>query len=143
MMGRCRMLLLAVGSALPMLVAACGDNGPPDFVLSLASGQPAAATISPGGSTNINIAVSAVKESHGSITLTLSGLPTGVGVAPGAATVGIGSTQHFVLSAATSAPATTAPVTLTATGISGSALQSNSITHTQTLTLSVAPPAAP
>jgi hypothetical protein len=40
---------------------------------------------------------------------------------------------------------TSAPVTLTATGVSGNPLSSSSITHTQTLTLSVtlAPPANP
>jgi hypothetical protein len=57
--------------------------------------------------------------------------------------VGIGSPQTFVLSAAASAPVTTAPVTLTATGVSGNPLDSSSITNTQTLTLSVVVPAAP
>jgi hypothetical protein len=38
---------------------------------------------------------------------------------------------------------TTAPVTLTATGVSGNPLSASSITHTQTLTLSVLAPPGP
>jgi hypothetical protein len=143
MRGRWISLMTAVLCALPLTLTGCGNSGPPDFALSLASGQTATATITQGGTTNVNFEVGAVKGSHGSITLVLSGLPPGVGVAPGSATVGIGSPQTFVLSAAASAPVTTAPVTLTATGVSGNPLDSSSITNTQTLTLSVVVPAAP
>ncbi len=87
--------MAAFACVLPLTIAACGNNGPPDFALSLASGQPAAATITQGGTTPVIIQVSAVKGSTGSITLVLSGLPPGVGVAPGSATVGIGSPQTF------------------------------------------------
>lgn len=137
--------MAAFACVLPLTIAACGNSGPPDFALSLASGQPAAATIMQGGTMPVIIQVSAVKGSTGSITLVLSGLPAGVGVAPGSATVGIGSPQTFQLNAASSATVTSAPVTLTATGVSGNPLSSSSITHTQTLTLSVtpAPPANP
>lgn len=137
--------MAAFACALPMTVVACGNNGPPDFALSLASGQTANATITQGGTTPVIIQVSAVKGSTGSITLVLSGLPAGVGVAPGSATVGIGSPQTFQLNAASTAAVTGAPVTLTATGVSGNPLSSSSITHTQTLTLSVtlAPPTNP
>ena len=143
MRGRWNAVMAAIACALPLTVAACGNNGPPDFALSLASGQPAAATITQGGTIPINIQVSAVKGSTGSITLVLSGLSSGVGVAPGSATVGIGSPQTFVLNASTTATVTSTPVTLTATGVSGNPLSSSSITHTQTLTLSVVAPAAP
>jgi hypothetical protein len=136
-------LIIAVACAFPLVLAGCGSSGPPDFALSLASGQTATATITQGGTTPTVFQVAPVKGSAGSITLVLSGLPPGVGVAPGSATVGIGSPQTFVLSAATSAPVTPAPVTLTATGVSGNPLDSSSITHTQTLTLSVVAPAAP
>lgn len=122
---------------LPFSVAGCGNSGPPDFVLSLGTDQPAAVSITQGGTQMIVFQVAALKGSAGSITLVLSGLPTGVGVAPGSATVGIGSPQTFVLTAASNAQVTSAPVTLTATGVSGNPLDSSSITHTQTLTLSV------
>jgi hypothetical protein len=148
MRGRWNALVVALSCALPLTVAACGNNGPPDFTLSLASGQTATATVTQGGTTPVKFEVAAVHGSTGSITLVLSGLPPGVGVAPGSATVGIGSPQTFTLTAASTAPVTSAPVTLTATGVSGNPLSSSSITHTQTVTLSVtlapsANPAAP
>jgi hypothetical protein len=145
MRGRWNALVVALSCALPLTVVACGNNGPPDFTLSLASGQTATATVTQGGTTPVNFEVAAVHGSTGSITLVLSGLPPGVGVAPGSATVGIGSPQTFTLTAASTAPVTSAPVTLTATGVSGNPLSSSSITHTQTVTLSVtlAPPANP
>ena len=146
MHGRMRSLWnawLMAACALLFALAGCGDNGPPDFALSLASGQTATATITQGATTSIQFQVTAVHGSSGSITLVLSGLPQDVGVAPGSATVGIGSPQTFVLTAATTAAVTSAPVTLTATGVSGNPLSSSSITHTQTLTLSVVAPAAP
>lgn len=139
-MRRWMVAVLAAGIGLPLGLMGCGGANTPDFALSLASGQTSAASVSPGAQTNVAISVSSVKGSAGSITLVLSGLPTGVGVAPGSATVGIGSTQTFVLTAAAAAPLTSAPVTLTATGVSGNALSSDSITHTQTLTLSVVAP---
>ena len=136
---RCRWISLvtAVICVFPLTLAGCGDNGSPDFTLSLASGQTAKATIVQGGTTSIKFQVTAVSGSTGSITLVLSGLPGNIGVAPGSATVGIGSPQTFILSAASNAVVTSAPVTLTATGVSGNPLDSSSITHTQTLTLSV------
>jgi hypothetical protein len=129
--------------ALPLTLAGCGDNAPPDFTLSLGTDQPAAVSITQGGTTSIVFQVAALKDSAGSITLVLSGLPTGVGVAPGSATVGIGSAQTFTLTAASNAGVTSAPVTLTASGVSGNPLSSSSITHTQTLTLSVVAPKTP
>jgi hypothetical protein len=143
MRGRWNFLVAAVACALPLALAGCGNNGPPDFALSLVSGQTATVSITQGGTTPVMFQVSAVSGSAGSITLVLSGLPPGVGVAPGSATVGIGSPQTFVLNAASSAAVTAAPVTLTATGVSGNPLDSSSITHTQTLTLSVTAPPAP
>jgi hypothetical protein len=136
-------LVMTAVCALPLVLTGCGGNAPPDFTLSLASGQTAKATITQGGTTPITFQVTAVHGSAGSITLVLSGLPTGVGVAPGSATVGIGSSQTFTLTAASNAAVTSAPVTLTAGGVSGNPLSSSSITQTQTLTLSVVAPATP
>lgn len=141
--GRWIFWILVLACAFLPVLAGCGDNGPPDFTLSLASGQTSAATITQGATTNIIFQVSASHGSTGSITLVLSGLPKNVGVAPGSATVGIGSTQTFVLSAASTAAVTTTPVTLTATGVSGNPLSSSSITQTQTVTLSVVAPVVP
>jgi hypothetical protein len=143
MRGRWISLVTAVFCALPLTLAGCGNSGPPDFTLSLASGQPTAVTITQGATADVHFQVAAVHGSTGSITLVVSGLPPKVGIAPGAATVGIGSPQTFVLSAAASAPVTGAPVTLTATGVSGNPQSSDSITHSQTLTLTVTAPAVP
>jgi hypothetical protein len=142
MHGRWNAVVIGLACTLPFTVAACGDNSPPDFTLALASGQTATATITQGGTTSVAFQVAPVHGSTGSINLVVSGLPPKVGVAPGTATVGIGSPQTFCLNAAADAPVTSAPVTLTATGISGNPLSSNSITQTQTLTLSVVAPAA-
>ena len=90
----------------------------------------------------VSFQVSALKGSIGSITLTLSGLPDRVGVAPGAATVGIGSSQIFNLTTDSNATLQPTPVTLTATGVSGNPLDSSSITHTATVTVTVVAPAA-
>lgn len=136
-------LVLAAVCALPLVSAGCGDNAPPDFTLSLGTDQPAAVSITQGGTASVVFQVAALKNSAGSITLVLSGLPDKVGVAPGSATVGIGSAQTFTLTAASNAGVTSAPVTLTASGVSGNPLSSSSITHTQTLTLSVVAPKTP
>lgn len=138
---RWRFPMLAAVCVLPLGLTACGASGPPDFTLALASGQAGAVNLTQGGTAAVRFQVSALKGSHGSITLTVSGLPTGVGIAPGTATVGIGSTQVFDLTAASSAPVTSAPVTLTATGVSGNPLDSSAVTHTQTVTVSVVAPA--
>lgn len=142
-MRKARGLLLGMGLSAALTLTACGNSGPPDFDLTLASGQTATATVAQGGTTNLSFSVAAVKGSAGSINLVLSGLPPNVGVAPGSATVGIGSTQTFVVTAASTAAVTTGPVTLTATGTSGNPLSSTSITHTQTLTLAVTARATP
>jgi hypothetical protein len=140
---RRRWIFLVMAAVCALQLAGCGDNAPPDFTLSLATGQTAKATITQGGTTPVQFQVTAVHGSAGSITLVLSGLPTGVGIAPGSATVGIGSAQTFTLTAASNAGVTSTPVTLTATGVSGNPLSSSSITQTQTLTLSVVAPATP
>ena len=144
--GQMRSVLRGVvlaGSVLPLLgLAGCGANSNPDFTLAVAQSS---VTLNPGGTAMVNFTVGAVKGSHGSITLSLNGMPTGVGVAPATATVGIGSPQQFILTAANSAPVTAAPVTITATGLSGLISSSGLVTHTATfaLTIPAPPPAAP
>ena len=45
------LFVTALACALPLTLAGCGNNGPPDFALSLVSGQTATATITQGGTT--------------------------------------------------------------------------------------------
>ena len=131
-------LLLCAGCVLPLGVSACGSSGNPDFGLTV---QTAAVTVHRGATATASIAVTPVSHSEGSITLTLSGLPGNVGVAPAVATVGIGSTQTFVLAAANNAvlSASGQPSTITVTGNSQNVHLSNPIEHDATFTLAVVP----
>ncbi len=147
--GRMRSVLrgwMVAAAVLPLLgvvgfgLAGCGAQSNPDFTLTAV--EPAV-TLNPGGTANADFTVGAAQGSHGSITLSLSGLPAGVGVAPATATVGIGSPQRFILTAATSAPVTTTPVTITATGLSGLISSSGLVTHTATFALTIAAPPPP
>jgi hypothetical protein len=135
--------VVLAGAVLPLLgLCGCGNNSNPDFTLTVVESS---VTLEQGGTATVDFTVGAVHGSHGSITLSLNGLPTGVGVAPATATVGIGSPQQFVLTAANSAPVTPAPVTITATGLSGLLSSSGLVTHTATfaLTVTAPPPPAP
>ena len=98
-------------------------------------------TVHRGATAVAAIAVTPVSHSQGSITLTLSGLPGNVGVAPAVATVGIGSTQQFVLAAANNAVLSPAgqPSTITVTGNSQNVHLSNPIQHDSTFTVTVVP----
>jgi microcystin-dependent protein len=143
---RRRLLRLAVAAAscgiLPAL-SACGGAGNPDFALAPAANT---VTVPQGAEATLSVAVQAVKGSQGSITLVLNGLPSfpntnppvaAVAVAPGQATVGIGSSQQFTLIAAPNAPLGT--TTLQALGVSGAVMTASQITHTVNVTLVVAP----
>jgi hypothetical protein len=147
MRGTFRAALLRAGIAagcgcgiLPM-VAGCGGAGNPDFALAPAA---TTVTVAQGTTATLGIAVQPVKGSQGSVTVVLNGLPSfpntnppvaAVGVAPGQATVGIGSTQQFTLIAAPNAPLGT--TTLQALGVSGAVMTSSQITHTVNITLVV------
>ena len=138
MRGRWNVLVAALVCALPLTVAACGNNGPPDFALSLASGQPAAATITQGGTAQSSIPGSGGERLDGQHHAGVERAAAGRGRCAGLGDSGDWiAADVYVLSAASNAPVTSAPVTLTATGVSGNPLSSSSITHTQTVTLSV------
>jgi uncharacterized protein (DUF58 family) len=134
--------VVLAASVLPLLgLCGCGSNTNPDFSLTVV--EPSV-TLEQGGTATVDFTVGAVHGSHGSIMLSLNGLPTGVGVAPATATVGIGSPQQFVLTAANSAPVTPTPVTIVATGLSGLISSTGLVTHTATFALTIAaPPPAP
>jgi hypothetical protein len=134
--GPVRVMLIA-GLLLPLLaLSACGGNSNPDFSLTVVEPN---VTLVAGGVATVDFNVGSVKGSHGSIILSLHGLPAGVGVAPATATVGIGSPQRFYLTAANSAPPTPSPVTIAATGDSGFVSTSGVVTQTATFALTVVP----
>jgi subtilase family serine protease len=103
-------------------------TGPPNFSL---SASPASVTIAQGGAGGTStITIADTGGFAGSVTLAATGLPTGVtavfGTNPATAT--------SVLTLTASGTATTGTVTVTITGVSGS------LTHTTTISLTVAPP---
>jgi hypothetical protein len=102
----------------------------PDFSL---SASPSSLTVTQGNSGNSTITVNAVGGFTGSVTLSASGLPSGVTASFG--TNPTTSTSVVTLSA--SSTATTGTATVTITGTSGS------LTHTTTITLTVNAPAQP
>jgi hypothetical protein len=107
-----------------------GCSGTPDFSL---SASPNSLTVGQGNSGTSTITVVQYNGFSGSVTLSASGLPSGVtaGFNPNPTT----STSTLTLTAG--ANATPGTVTVTITGVSGS------LTHTTTLSLTVTAPAAP
>ncbi len=135
-----RVLLVVCICSLLLALAGCGGSGSPDFGLAF---SPTSATLAPGGSTNVSLAVGAVGGSQGGVGVVLTGLPTGVTANPSSFTTSIGTAQQITLTAAASAGAATA--TLTATGTSGTKSHSASLALTVAappdFSLSVTPPA--
>jgi subtilase family serine protease len=100
----------------------------PNFSLSAA---PSSVTIAQGGTGGTStITIIPTDSFTGSVTLTASGLPTGVTAAFGTNP----ATATSVLTLTASGTATTGTVTVTITGVSGS------LTHTTTISLTVTPP---
>jgi len=104
----------------------CGGGGTPDFSL---SANPNSVTITQGTSGTSTITVNDFNGFTGSVTLSASGLPSGV-------TAGFGTnptTSTSLLTLTASGSATTGTVTVTITGVSGA------LTHTTTVQLTVNP----
>jgi hypothetical protein len=113
----------------------------PDFTLSAA---PSTQTVSPGGKTSYTVSISRLNGFTGSVSLSLSKLPTGAtaSFSPNP----IGSTQSSsVLTVITSSSTPTGTYTLTVTGTSGNLSHSSSVTlvvqkgQTPDFTVSVSP----
>src|SRR5579859_1491156 len=108
-------------------------NAPSDFSISAA---PSSQTVTAGGSTSYTTSVSAINGFTGTVSLSVSGAPTGVtcGFNPTSISGGSGSAT---LTCATVITASTGTVTLTITGTSGG------LTHSTTVSLTVNPPPPP
>ncbi len=133
-----QMIVVGLSCVSLLGASACGSKGNPDFTLTMIT---PAVTLTQGSTNTVNVTVAPLHNSQGSINVFLSGLPASVGVAPAEATVGIGSTQMFTLTAANSAALGNA--TLTVTGISRQLMTTSSVSHTATLALTVTAAAAP
>ena len=99
----------------------------PGFTL---SALPGSVSVAEGSSATINVAVTDVEGFSGSVTLSVSGLPSGVYASTG--TNSPTGTQEIVLSAGSSAAATSSPVTVTIAGTSGALSASTTIALTIT-----------
>jgi hypothetical protein len=102
-----------------------------DFTLTI---NPTSLTLTSGAlGQAISVSVAAVNGFSGTVSVTVSGLPTGVAVAPATLTLAVGTPQTLTFTAAANAAAGTSSVSVT--GVSGG------LSHAATLTLTVAVPA--
>jgi len=134
-------VLLVSAVALLLGTAGCGSNAvnlpiqvDTDFSMSV---TPAAATLASGGAGQaLVIKATADGTFNQSISLVVTGLPSGVTATPAALTLTPGVAQNVILTAASNASATTSTVTITGTA--------GTLIHSSTVSLTVsAPPPAP
>ena len=128
------LLVLALVAGLSIIGCGGGSSSPPevpaDFTMSV---QPGSVTVTQGSSSSpAMIAVSPLHSFNGSVSVSISGLPSGVTTSPAVPfTMAAGASQSVTFSAATSA--TLGPVNLTFSGTSGN------LSHTAGATMSVNP----
>jgi hypothetical protein len=126
------LLVLALVAGLSIIGCGGGSSSPPvtpaDFTMSV---QPGSVTVTQGGSsTPAMIAVSPLHNFVGSVSVSISGLPSGVTTSPASPfSISAGASQPVTFSAANSA--TLGPVNLTFAGTSGT------LSHTAGATMSV------
>lgn len=127
-------ILRFAGLSTIIALLSCGGGSKPEPVsdFSLTSG-PATVTLVPGGTPQqINVSASPTNGFAGAVAVAISGLPAGVSAQPSMLTLTPGATQPITLTAATTAAAGTATLTLTGT--------SGMLTHATMVTLTIAPP---
>ena len=91
--------------------------------------SPASATVAPGSGTTATVSTTTTSGSAQSVSLTASGLPSGVTASFSPATVTSGSSSTLTIATTAGTAAGTYPITITATGTTA--------THTTTFTLTV------
>lgn len=101
----------------------------PDFSLAL---NPSSISITPGGTAQTVVSITALNGFSSTVSVQFSGLPAGVTTSASTYTVSAGSPQTVIFTAASNAAASTAALVLTGT--------SASITHTMNLAVQVTPP---
>ncbi len=113
-----------------------------DFSLQV---TPSALTLAPGASAQVAVNSTAINGFFAPITITVSGLPTGVTASPSTLTIAPGVPQAVTLTADASAPNTSEPKAATFTGVSGTLTHTTTVAVTVTavadFSLSVTPPA--
>jgi hypothetical protein len=99
----------------------------PDFSLST---SPGTASIQAGGSgAQVSVSASAVNSFNGTVSVSVSGLPSGVTATPASLVLSVGTPQTVMLAASSSAAAASATIAFTGT--------SNGLTHAASVALSV------
>ena len=105
----------------------------PDFTITAA---PTSVSLQSGGSArSFTVTTAAVNGFSDPVNISLSGLPTGVVATPSTLTVNPGQLGQFTLAASTAATVSTGTITVTGS--------SDSLSHTATAALSIAPPVIP
>jgi hypothetical protein len=126
------LLVLALAAGLSIIGCGGGSSSPPpvpaDFTMAV---TPSSVTVTQGGASSpAVIAVSPLHSFSGNVSVSISGLPSGVTTSPASPfVIAAGASQSVTFSAATSA--TLGPVNLTFSGTSGS------LSHTAGATMSV------
>ena len=119
-------------------LAGCGGGGgnsqpppppPPDFSLSV---TPQSTSVAPGSSASVSVSASPVNGFSGQVSVSTSGLPSGVSASPSAFTLTPGTKQQVIFSAPQGAATATGSVTFSGT--------SGTLSHTVKLSLSVTGP---
>jgi hypothetical protein len=120
--GLCLVLLSCSGSSMPKPV--------PDYSI---SATPTTIAVVPGGAgQQLTVSLSAINGMTGMVTVTISGLPSGVVAQPGTLTLAPGTMQSVTVTAAATAVAGAATLTLTGT--------SGMLSHASTVMLTVSAP---
>ena len=125
-------LFASFGFILCLLLVSCsgGSKPPADFSLST---TPGTLTLVPGGpSQPISVNATPTNGFNGMVAVAISGLPSGISAQPSTLSLTPGTAQTVTLSAATSAAAGSATLTLTGT--------SGMLSHTSSVMATVAPP---
>ena len=126
-----------LGAGVPLLVG-CGTHvgnslisNPPSNAHFSLTASPSTLSLTAGATGQaISVTATALNGFTGSVSVSISGLPTGVTASPSTLTLTPGAAETFTLTAGSSATAGTATITLTGT--------SGSLTHTTTISLTIA-----
>jgi len=121
----------AYGSVLCLAVWGCGST-PPNFTIAV---TPTTLEITPGASQSVDVNITPIGGFHEIIAVTVTGLPAGLTLSPASLSLTEDSSQPFMLTAAGTAPAGNA--TITVTGKSGA------LNHSATVALTTTPPPQP
>lgn len=124
-----KVYILAVPAALSLILGGCSSSKstvPSDFTLTV---TPVSVTLAPGASQTLAVSATASGSFESSVSVSMTGLPSGVTASPATLTLAPGVAQNVTLSSAATAATTTASITVTGT--------SGTLVHTAAVSLTV------